>query len=688
MIEIDMQAALIIYSSCFLIGTLFTLYHYVIVKEHKDQIKYFLLFNIFATIGSLLIVFRNDLPMFVSIVLSNLLLVVGHINLCYGIQNIMGIKTKIIYPIILLIIFVPVHLYFTYIDYQVLVRVHFYNVIIIIILIHTLSSLYVKKIFRKQFMSYVLVFIIFTIIARSINLFINIETSNSLLHFKYDSFFIILMGISNLLILSGLLSLQFNQKINDILESERSKTSLLSNLPGFAYRCLNDNNWTMRFLSDGFVNVTGYDKEDVLDNNFISFEEMIHEEFRDYVRESWNQVLREHDRCFAEYKITRKDGRVIWVLEQGKGIYDEDGTCIAIEGYIADINTRKNMEDNLEFLSYRDYLTGLYNRRYIEEQIKRLNQSRNLPITILMGDINGLKFVNDSFGHSYGDELIKSVADVLRRSLRGYELISRLGGDEFLVILENTSKKDTVKIVQRIQEYIHKSDYAKMGLSVSFGFATKASTEVSLDDVVNDAEDMMYKEKLYHNPSSRRKTVDAVLATLFEKDEESEIHCRNVSQYGKLLAEAAGLNDSDIRKTETAGLLHDVGKIIIDASILKNDSILSKEEYDEIKKHSEIGYRILHNVVELRDIANIILNHHERPDGKGYPNHMKEKDIPYISKIISIADAYDAMIHKRRYKKSMSKEEAFEELKKNSGTQFDSKLVEIFIERMNKEVKD
>ncbi len=685
MIDISMQTAILIYATSYVLGLVLTSYLYFRIEHQRKELVYFILFNLLCVLGSVLIIFREDVGTFLSIIVSNSILAIGYIFMVYGIKGLLRQKISMILPIILMSIFILLFLYFTYIDFDVVARIYVYNFTIMLISIYGILALNKTDINGKQLMTFVLAFLILSITVRIINISINSEEGNQFLQFRIDSFFVVIVGMANVLVLSGVLSLINFQRNLELHESERSKTSLLSNLPGFAYRCLNDEYWTMKYLSKGFPEVTGYDIEDVLDNKVISFEDIIVEEYKDIVRESWQHVIRNKERYMSEYKINHKEYGMIWVLEQGVGIYDDDGHCVAIEGFISNINSRKNLEDNLEFLSYRDYLTGLYNRRFIEEQLLRLDKSRNLPISVIMGDINGLKFINDSFGHKHGDELIKTVADILRDSLRDHELISRLSGDEFLIILENTSKKAVKQVIERIQNKMKKEEYSKMGMSVSFGYSTKTNSEESLHALVKEAENEMYRQKLYHKPSARRKTVDAVLATLFEKDEESETHSRNVSKYSSKLAKAAGLSAASVKKTATAGLLHDVGKIIIDASILKSDSILTEDEFIEIRKHSEIGHRILYNVEELREVANYILSHHERPDGKGYPNKLKDDEIPFISKIISVCDAYDAMIHKRRYKDVLTKEEAFKELRANAGKQFDEELVDLFIDLMMNE---
>jgi diguanylate cyclase (GGDEF)-like protein/PAS domain S-box-containing protein/putative nucleotidyltransferase with HDIG domain len=506
------------------------------------------------------------------------------------------------------------------------------------------------------------------------------ESSNDFLAFSFDSYFIVLNGFINVLLLSGLLSVVYGFVNQELNENERIKSSLLANLPGFAFRCKNDDNWTMIYVSDSFKDLTGYDKEQIINNKEISYEQLIRSSFREEVRLGWEQTFELNTKYSAEYQLTIADGSHIWVWEQSTPTIDKDTNEVIIEGFIADIAARKEIEENLEYLSFHDVLTGLYNRRYIEDKLVEFDHQNTYPISVIMADINGLKFINDSFGHNYGDEVIVETGRIFSEVIGEDNYISRLSGDEFLAILPNIDFNETKMLVDRIHEQINLIRKDRFNLSVAIGYASKVSPTQSLNNIRIIAEDNMYQQKVYEKPSNRRKTVDAVLGTLFEKDTLSEQHSRNVANYSKKLAQAAGLNQSMINQTETAALLHDVGKIIIDTAILTSPNRLSLEEYNEIKKHPEIGYRILNNVPELQKIAEIILCHHERIDGKGYPRYLKGDKIPYISKIISICDAYDAMVNKRYYRSPIGKNEAFAELKRNAGTQFDSELVDIFIE--------
>ncbi|PAT01955.1 hypothetical protein CI105_03605 [Candidatus Izimaplasma bacterium ZiA1] len=460
----------------------------------------------------------------------------------------------------------------------------------------------------------------------------------------------------------------------NLRESERSKASLLSNLPGFAYRCKNDEFWTMQVLSKGFERITGYRVEECINNKEIAYSDIILDEFKEKVKSDWEKCITLNKVYIGEYKIRTKSNEERWVFEQGNFVSNEYGEE-SIEGYIADITDRKVLEEKLEFLSFHDPLTGLYNRRYIEEELVRLDTKRNLPITLIMGDLDGLKFINDSFGHQYGDEIIKVAANVFRENFRSDDIIARVGGDEFMIILPKTTKDEADEIIERITQTTKKIKNTKVEISISLGSSSKTNESLDMKKVIKDAEDTMYKSKLYKSPSIRRNSIDTILATLYEKDIYSESHSKNVSKLSTEIAKVLGMLDKDIKEVETAGLLHDIGKIIIPTDILNSSKKLTKEEFQKVKSHPEIGYRILNAIRDFKSISLITLYHHERIDGLGYPKGLKGDEIPVASRIISVADAYDAMTNERKYKKQMTKDEAIEELKKNSGTQFDKKVV-------------
>ena len=342
------------------------------------------------------------------------------------------------------------------------------------------------------------------------------------------------------------------------------------------------------------------------------------------------------------------------------------------------ISLQYNME-KLEWVSNTDALTGLFNRRFYEDELKRLDTEGNLPMTIVMADVNGLKLINDSFGHVMGDELLKKVAEVLKKGCRVDDIIARLGGDEFVIILPKTDAFETEKIIKRIKDLSLKEKVGSIDVSISIGYETKNDKEEKNQEIFKKAEDHMYKKKLFESPSMRGKTISAIINTLHEKNKREEAHSHRVSALCKNMSKAIGLPEDEIEELKTIGLLHDIGKIAIKENILNKPGKLTGNEWEEIKRHPEIGYRMLSIVNDMSEMAEYVLYHHEKWDGSGYPKGLKREEIPLQSRIITIADAYDAMTSERSYRSALSEEVAIEELQKNVGIQFDPELVSVFI---------
>ncbi|WP_303867587.1 transporter substrate-binding domain-containing protein [Acetobacterium wieringae] len=349
-------------------------------------------------------------------------------------------------------------------------------------------------------------------------------------------------------------------------------------------------------------------------------------------------------------------------------------------GITRNITAAKLSLERIEYLSYHDQLTGLHNRHYFEVELRRLDHPWNLPLCLMMADVNGLKLVNDTFGHAFGDQLLNRVAKVLQKACGLQGIIARIGGDEFIILVPNCTVNETLLLVERIQKLSAREKIGSIQLSISLGWGIKSTIDQDVQEVLKLAETKMYKQKLFEGPSIRGNTIQAIISTLNEKNKREEQHSDRVSTLCRQFAQALHFSEQETKEIESVGLLHDIGKIAIDEAILNKPGKLTDAEYEEMKRHPEIGYRILNTVNDMAEIADVVLNHHERWDGKGYPRGLIGDRIPLQSRMIAIADAYDAITSDRSYRNKRTDQQACDELRKNAGSQFDPWLVEVFIE--------
>jgi diguanylate cyclase (GGDEF)-like protein/putative nucleotidyltransferase with HDIG domain len=343
----------------------------------------------------------------------------------------------------------------------------------------------------------------------------------------------------------------------------------------------------------------------------------------------------------------------------------------------------------IEYLNSYDQITKLHNRRFFDEQLEQLDVVNLLPLGVIFADVNGLKIINDSFGHSAGDQLLKKCAGVLQKFGNETSKFARIGGDEFAMVLPKTTKEEIERIVLEISQNCEKESVNMLPLSVSCGWAIKENITQPMREILKAAEDMMYKKKMFEAPSRRGKTIEVIISTLHEKNPREEQHSQRVADLCTELANALALSNHEKLKIKSAGLLHDIGKIGIPEVLLNKPGKLTTEEYQTICKHPEIGYRILQYASDMGEIAEIILAHHERWDGLGYPRGLKGEEIPYISRMVAIADTYDAMTSVRSYRMPLSEKDAAQEIINNAGTQFDPDLAYRFVyDILNTRVKD
>lgn len=359
-------------------------------------------------------------------------------------------------------------------------------------------------------------------------------------------------------------------------------------------------------------------------------------------------------------------------------IFDEDEEIVNIMIIISDITNKKLYEKKIEYLTFNDTITGLKNRNFLEYELKKLSKQKDLPLSIMMADMNGLKLVNDAFGHDKGDELLKDSANLLTRVFRKSDIVGRYGGDEFLVLMPNTTYEEANKISSRINNESALNDGLELKHNFAFGVATMEKPEEDLKDIITKAEDRMYRNKLINSRGFRSSIIQSLKNALQEKDFETKEHTDRMEILASKMANRLTLSNEEQDNLALLTSLHDIGKVGISDNILLKKGSLNEEEWEKIKRHPEMGYNITKTIPQLAPISELVLHHHEWWNGMGYPEGLVGETIPLLSRVITIIDAYDVMTNKRPYKKAISHQEALKELRKFAGIQFDSELVGIF----------
>lgn len=356
-----------------------------------------------------------------------------------------------------------------------------------------------------------------------------------------------------------------------------------------------------------------------------------------------------------------------------------NGEIIGAVVTFMDVSERKQKEAEIRYLNYYDTLTGLYNRRYFEENRDKLDLPENLPLSVIFADINGLKMTNDIFGHAAGDKLIKKSAEILQQACRQNDLIARVGGDEFVILLPNTTGENAKKILDRIKSGFADAHVEAIKCSIALGLDTKRSPEQLLDEIMANAENAMYRDKTMNRTSTNRDMIDTIVNTLHTRYPREKQHSMNVGELCAKVATALELHENEISKIARAGYMHDIGKVVLDEGILTKDSLFD-EEREEMKQHTAVGYRILSLFDDTLDLAEYVYGHHERWDGSGYPRGLKGEQIPLGSRIISVVEVHDRVLNRGEGSLVERKQASLDVIKSGAGSQFDPQVVELFLQ--------
>lgn len=380
------------------------------------------------------------------------------------------------------------------------------------------------------------------------------------------------------------------------------------------------------------------------------------------------------------------------------------------------VNLEKKHIENLSDLANIDGLTGFYNHRFfydcLSEQIG-ISKKEGNNLSLLFIDIDNFKYYNDLFGHQKGDDILRTISAVINENVRRNTLIARYGGEEFTVLLPNTGEEIAIKVAERLRNSIEKYSFEGQeclpggNLTISVGVSTFPSKAKTEDELIKGADDACYRakflsknrveayysilEELQNDVDEPDREMVASIKTLNAvinaKDKYTYKHVERVVYYCNLLAEKIGLDDKDKKKLVYAAYLHDIGKINISEEILMKTEKLTSDEWEILKNHPQNAVEMVKKINILRDSVPIILQHHERYDGTGYPNRLKGDGIDFLARLLTVIDSFDAMTSVRPYQERKSYTQAINELNRCSGTQFDPEAVRIFISAIEDLVK-
>ncbi|MDD3093891.1 MAG: diguanylate cyclase [Clostridia bacterium] len=437
------------------------------------------------------------------------------------------------------------------------------------------------------------------------------------------------------------------------------------------------------FCNKSCLKILGYTNEDQLlgkriHNMLFNPDDEKHSNCRVVDEMKKGLVINEED---EEY--LKADGTKIFVEYHSYPQYKDSEVIGAVVTFL-DVTEKRKSTEKIRYLSYHDVLTGLPNRRSYEEFIKKTDKHKNIPYSVIFADINGLKMTNDIFGHSIGDDLIIKASEIIKKCAGKNNFVARIGGDEFIVLLPKTDYEKASEITAKIKDMISETKIVAIMCSISLGCDTKYDDKTNLEQVVNSAENKMYRQKVMNRKTVNSNIINTIVSTLHERSPRELTHSNNVSSLAAKIAKAMNLSETEVRKIEMAGYLHDIGKIVLNNDILKKD-IYSDEEREEFHLHPVHGYRILNLFDDTLDIAEGVYSHHEKWNGKGYPKGLKGSEIPLIARIIAVAEAYDALINSKTVK-PISKKQALDNIKSMAGVMLDPNIVNLFVDIMSDNV--
>lgn len=382
--------------------------------------------------------------------------------------------------------------------------------------------------------------------------------------------------------------------------------------------------------------------------------------------------------AFRELQNTNTNQTFAWDNpgETGARAYQCDFSCLRDEKgrSIGNLLILRNKEVEL------DMLTQLYSRNSFYSRMEKVQSCGIYPVTVVVCNANGIGLVNDVYGWAKGNKMLKKAADLLRENMPREAILARLEDGDMAAGLMEAEQEYAVRLFENIREQYRRDNDTGINTDLEYGIAVIRDNTKSIEEAIREAGESMRTKKLMNQSSQKSSLLDSLTQTLTESDYETEEHVERTKEMATRLGRALNLSDVELGKLALLAVLHDIGKIAIPHTILSKPGKLTEAEWEVMKTHTEKGYRIASASKELQPIGEFILHHHERWDGGGYPGGLAREEIPLLSRIITVVDSHDVMVHDRPYHKAMSDEAAEEELRRCSGAQFDPHLVDVFLE--------
>ena len=446
-----------------------------------------------------------------------------------------------------------------------------------------------------------------------------------------------------------------------------------------------DTDGNITYVSPNISKLTGFQLDEVIGNKINNF--ILKSEERFCFLTEFQKILNHEPFNKGNYHFKTHKGKPLWLNLRASSIKGQNNQIISIVIICQDLSDEEDHISELKYIGTHDSLTGVYNRTSFVQELERLDNQNSKNFGLVLTDINGLKLINDTFGHKQGDLLLITVANLLKNIGEVY----RIGGDEFAILYYKSHESDMKYIGEFINKECLQTKNNTIPLSIAYGYAHSDENIIDTQTMFRIAEGRMYNNKLMESRSMRSQIISSLKEAMRVRNLETSEHLARLEEMAKVIGKKTGLTNNDLDKLVMLASMHDIGKVAIPDNIINKPGRLTESEMEIMKSHCEVGKQIALTSKELSQVANEIFSHHERWDGKGYPSGKKGKEIPLLSRIISVVDTYDVMTHARVYKQAATHNQAIEEIKRCSGTQFDPLIVELFLQtfgKMNEEEID